>query len=127
MFKDYGDFHSMFVDIAPVGSRVTCDPPPADTDEDFICLAPQDVSEKLIAMGFKQDGSPQFYTGNDNGEFRSWRRGDTNLIVTPQSEFYELFLTATHLAKKFNLMDKQERIALFQAILYGVKYDNLAA
>lgn len=109
----------------PVGSRITCNPAPTDTDADFLCLDVGDCSETLKNLGFTQDGSPEFYTGNDNGGFRSFRKGDLNLIVTRDQTFFDLFLTATHLAKAFNLLQKDQRIALFQAVLYGVKYENL--
>ncbi|WP_181950862.1 hypothetical protein [Aurantiacibacter spongiae] len=84
-----------------------------------------DVSASMSEQGFTQDGSPEFYTGNDNGGFRSWRRGDLNIVTTTSSEFYDRFETATELAKRFNLLDKADRIALFQAVLYGVPWHNL--
>lgn len=109
----------------PVGSRVTCDPAPTDTDEDWLVLVREVPVEKLQEAGFSQEGSPEFYTGNDAGGFRSWRKGEINLITTQSDEFFRLFLTATYLAKRFNLLRKQDRIALFQAILYGVEVHNL--
>ena len=109
----------------PVGSRVTCDPAPTDTDEDWLVLVQEVPIERLQEAGFGQEGSPEFYTGNDAGGFRSWRKGEINLITTQSEEFYRLFLTATYLAKRFNLLRKQDRIALFQAILYGVEVHNL--
>ena len=113
--------------VEPVGSRVTCNPAPEDTDEDFLCHVPNSIidGELLSSMGFTQDGSPEFYTGNDNGGFRSYRRGDTNVIITESMKFFELFMTATTLAKQFNLLKKVDRIALFQGVLYGVKQHNL--
>ena len=109
----------------PVGSRVTCDPAPTDTDEDWLGLVREVPVEKLQEAGFSQEGSPEFYTGNDAGGFRSWRKGEINLITTQSDEFFRLFLTATYLAKRFNLLRKQDRIALFQAVLYGVEVHNL--
>lgn len=114
------------VAAAPVGSRVTCDPAPVDTDEDWLVQVAGNPEQAMLAAGFTQDGSPQFYTGNDAGGFRSWRLGDLNVVTTEDRCFYELFLTATALAKRFNLLDKADRIALFQAVLYGVHVDNLA-
>lgn len=108
-----------------VGSRVTCDPAPTDTDEDWLVLTCGLDSAEMQAAGFTQDGSPQFYTGNDNGGFRSWRRGDLNIITTESPEFFWKFVTATDLAKRFNLLAKADRIALFQAVLYGVRSENL--
>lgn len=111
----------------PTGSRVICDPPPNDTDEDFCVLVEDwdDARAYFEAVGFKLDGKPEFYTGNDNGGFRSYRKGDINLIATTDREFFELFRTATELARRFNLRRKSDRIALFQAVLYGVKANNL--
>jgi hypothetical protein len=108
-----------------VGSRVTCNPPPTDTDEDWLVLVFDRADDKLAEAGFTQDGSPEFYTGNDNGGFRSWRRGDLNIVTTESAEFFDRFTTATDLAKRFNLLRKADRIALFQAVLYGVHAENL--
>ena len=115
----------VLISVQPVGSRVTCDPSPTNTDEDWLVLVSEVPVEKLQAAGYGQEGSPEFYTGNDAGGFRSWRKGRINLITTQSDEFFRLFLTATYLAKRFNLLRKQDRIALFQAILYGVEVHNL--
>lgn len=111
--------------VEPVGSRITCTPAPTTTDEDWLMLTDSNPAGVLKSLGFVQDRGPGFYTGNDDGQFRSWRRGEMNIITTPDSQFYERFLTATHLATRFNLLDKQDRIALFQAVLYGVDVRNL--
>jgi hypothetical protein len=108
-----------------VGSRVTCSPPVMNTDEDFIVLTKERIDAPLMACGFRLDLGVEFYTGNDNGGFRSFRRGDVNLIVTQEVKFYDKFELATHLAMRFNLLRKEDRIALFQAILYNVEVDNL--
>ncbi len=125
------------ISIERVGSRVTCSPAPTDTDEDWLVLlkprakgvfenGPSDAPiTALRAIGFEMDGRTPFYTGNDAGGFRSWRRGEVNLIVTRDATFHELFLTATELARRFNLLEKADRIALFQAVLYGVSADRL--
>jgi hypothetical protein len=115
----------ILADAAPVGSRITCNPPPQDTDEDWLVLVYSDPEAALLEAGFTQDGSPEFYTGNDDGGFRSWRRDELNLVTTNEIQFYDRFMTATMLAKRFNLMDKGDRIALFQAVLYGVRVPNL--
>lgn len=111
--------------VEPVGSRITCSPAPTTTDEDWLMLTDSNPAGVLKSLGFVQDRGPRFYTGNDDGSFRSWRRGEMNIITTPYGQFYERFLTATHLATRFNLLDKQDRIALFQAVLYGVDARNL--
>lgn len=123
------DWQSAVLDVAPTGSRVICTPPPLDTDEDFVCFAPdQDTAtQKLKEMGFLVEGQPDFYTGNNRGNFLSFRRDDTNLIVTDSLEFFDLFRAATELAQRFNLTKKPDRIALFQVVLYGVRAENLEA
>ena len=111
--------------IRRVGSRVTCNPAPTDTDEDFLALVPFDVTSFMAQDGFTQEGEPQFYTGNDNGGFRSFRKGTMNIVTTESEEFFDRFMTATALAKRFNLLAKADRIALFQAVLYGVNAEDL--
>ena len=113
--------------FSAVGSRVTCDPAPTNTDEDYLVFisAEIDVDAALKDAGFLAEGTPEFYTGNDNGGFVSYRREDVNVITTADMDFYNLFLTATALAKRFNLLEKPDRIALFQAVLYGVNVHDL--
>ena len=111
--------------LEPMGSRVTCDPAPTGTDEDWLMLVRGDPQPRMAALGMDQDGSPEFYTGTDAGGFRSWRSGDLNVVTTRDEEFFNRFMTATHLARRFNLLVKADRIALFQAVLYGVRAANL--
>jgi hypothetical protein len=117
--------------IDAVGSRVTCNPAPTSTDEDWLILlrpprkGEPDAIALLVELGFRQDGSPEFYTGNDRGGFFSWRQDDLNLITTYDPQFYDLFMTATALAKRFNLLGKADRIALFQGVLYQVRAPQL--
>ena len=111
--------------LAPTGSRYICEPPPKDTDEDWILLTWEDPTSEMVEGGFSQDGSPGFYTGNDNGGFRSWRNGDLNLVTTQDEDFYKRFVSATEIAKRLNLTEKADRIALFQCCLYGVADHHL--
>jgi hypothetical protein len=104
--------------IQRVGSRVTCDPAPTDTDEDYLVYT-EDLSTLMgdcIEVGFTHEGS---YVGS---EFHSLRSGITNLIITTKKEFYDKFILATHVCKTLNVLDKQHRIVVFQAILYGKEY-----
>lgn len=101
----------------PVGSRVTCNPPPTNTDEDWLCYV-KDVDvfvELAIKMGY-------YITSEDDYEieyFTSMRKEDVNLIITQESEFFNKFICASNLAKRFNLLHKDDRIALFQGVLYA--------
>lgn len=106
----------------PVGSRYTCSPPPMNTDEDWLVFL-KDVAThlNLEIMGFTAEGDDRY---GDMENFRSYRRDDLNLIVTVKSDFYHSFLVATETAKRFNLLRKHDRIALFRAVLYQEIYDG---
>jgi hypothetical protein len=114
------------VSIEPCGSRVTCDPAPLDTDEDFLVeISPKetDVGEVVNCLGglhFHWEGGEHYQMAADT--FMSWRRGNVNLIVTANKRFADRHRTATWLCKRLNLLNKQDRIALFQAVLYGEQW-----
>lgn len=117
-------YTAYFVEYRFVGSRITCNPPPLDTDQDVLVLVNHNdvVCRKMLAAGFTKEGSnPTDLGGSVDKEsvFHSYRKGDMNYIVTGDRDFYERFSTATELARKYNLMAKADRIQLFQAVLYG--------
>ena len=109
--------------VVKVGSRVTCNPPPTDTDEDYIVYV-KDVSvavSGLLAMGFERSSTPEqieryMSMGSGIFSFTSLWFGDLNYIVTDDWLFFERFLTATHVCKALNLMRKEDRILVFGAI-----------
>jgi hypothetical protein len=107
-----------------VGSRVTCSPPPTETDIDYLAQV-RDLdlaSQYLSNNGYEQD-TGEVVKGTEyegiKDQFRSFRRGKVNIIITADERFYDLFMVATALAKRFNLLEKNDRIALFQGVLYG--------
>lgn len=104
------------IDITPTGSRVICNPPPLDTDKDFVVLIHGPVSEFIDDLtgnhGWESDTK---YPGSD---FTSLRRGKVNYIVTESEDFYKKFVLATKIAKSLNLTDKKDRVTLFQGVLY---------
>jgi hypothetical protein len=108
----------------PVGSRVTCNPAPTDTDEDFLVLIDverfSEFYQLLMVEGYELGGSvPLNEKHLDKDDcFSSFTLGDTNLIVTASEVFFDRFMLATAEAKEKNLLEKSERIALFQSILY---------
>lgn len=121
------DWREWFVqngaDITPVGSRVTCDPPVMDTDEDYLILTTEKVLQKWLAeslsLGFDLDDRSKHYRVEDN-DFNSWRGSENiNLIVTASRCFYDRFVCASSIAKELNLHSKADRIMLFQGVLYG--------
>ena len=110
---------SRYVDAwALTGSRVMCDPPPDNTDQDVVVLVSCDPIElqQVLGVGWEMEGSC-----NNSTEFFSYRSadGEYNLITTSKQSFYDKFVAATSLARDRNLLDKKDRIALFRQILYG--------
>lgn len=115
--------------IEPCGSRVTCNPPPVDTDEDYLVQIRDDretvgrVVNELSRAGFKWEGNEHYQDAA--GDFMSWRsEANINLIVTANPEFARRHRTATALCKRMNLMAKNDRISLFQAVLYGNEWNG---
>lgn len=107
--------------VVACGSRITCSPPPENTDHDFLVHVdaadlPEIVSQ-LTSMGFHWEGNEHYQDAGTNG-FMSWRKDDQNLIVTANPEFALQHQLATALCKKLNLMFKPDRIAVFEALLY---------
>lgn len=110
--------------VVPVGSRATCSPPPTDTDEDYLVLVKdrQAAVAALKAIGFEYSADPEVVAryeimGETSGwAFTSLFFGEINYIVTESKFFFERFLTATYICKRLNLLDKEDRIAVFEAI-----------
>ena len=113
------------VEITHVGSRVTCNPAPTDTDDDWLVLIDNhnrmsEIDAKLKEAGFEIGGSV-FRSGSRNEQdfFWSYTKGELNLIIVGTVDFYIKFIHSTKLCTKLNLLNKEDRITLFQYILYG--------
>lgn len=102
-----------------VGSRVTCSPPPTDTDEDWIVLdLSKSVAKYLEDKGW--DNCDQFDEYDDpDTDATIFRADHVNVICLHSTDQYNKFILATRLSKQFNLMRKVDRIALFDAVRYG--------
>ena len=115
----------------PTGSRFVCDPPVLDTDDDWVILVENLEYAKYKAarlswyyadMGYyRADGSCE-----ELAPFVSMRhsKDNSNYIFTDDAEFYDRYVAATLLAKKYNLLNKADRIQLFHAVLYGEYIDT---
>lgn len=99
----------------PTGSRYICNPPPTDTDNDTVFLVNgfYDYASILANDGWEDCGEYDDTTGN----FRAFRKGDQNYIVTENDTFFERYVVATEGAKALNLLNKDDRINLFRAIV----------
>lgn len=96
------------------GSRYICNPAPKDTDDDTVFLVNgyHDWVQILLDDGWEDCGKE--YPGG--AEFRAFRKGEENYIVTEDAEFYVSYLKATEGARALNLLNKEDRIKLFQAV-----------
>lgn len=105
-----------------VGSRFTCSPAPVGTDCDVLVFTntSQQFFDAAQEEGWVFDGDEEYGNQLGDGEsgFKSYRSGDVNLIVTQDYGFFFAFWAATTVAKRLNLQNKDDRIALFQAVLY---------
>lgn len=126
--------------IAHTGSREICNPPPMDTDDDWLVLiAPEDKEDFLsffeigtISEGDRIQGPSGWEIGGseppgEESEFKSLKKGEFNIIMTTDPSYFKYFEAATTVAKKLNLLDKRDRIMLFAAVMQGTKYEELLA
>ena len=110
----------------PVGSRVTCSIFSSRADIDWLVLVEGGGFEILLSNRLKRLGwltKTNEYTSSSPTNFgvifKSFRLGEHNLIITESPSFHKKFLLASSVAKKLDLLVKEDRVALFQAILYG--------
>ncbi len=120
-------YSDLYLRVCHTGSRVICDPAPQDTDDDYILLCTDDNSKQLInklfddhyALGgsVEQVLNVQGIIRNPSA-FQSYKHPATkvNLLVTSDPNFFWSFVRATALAKKLNLLKKEDRITLFEAV-----------
>lgn len=109
----------------PVGSRVTCDPPPTDTDEDFIAYMEEEETVYALLVPLQENGWEMGGSAVGNGGvgdggagdgWYSFRKGNQNLILVYKRPIYDSFMAATAIAKRLNLLRKEDRVALFQEL-----------
>jgi hypothetical protein len=93
-----------------------------NTDDDYLVELPWSfwgyghIHSLLDEAGFRKDGKEY---GGRKGQFESWRRNEVNLILTADQKFAAKHRAATHVCKSLNLLDKGDRVRVFQAVLYG--------
>lgn len=111
--------------IVPVGSQVTCNPPPPldNSDIDFLCLC-NDV-EAMLELEDELELSEWKYCSGEGyeqmpGDFNAWRKDidgkNYNLILTTNNQFFDDFMDATKSCKALNLLDKKARCAEFARV-----------
>lgn len=106
--------------ICPSGSRVICDPPVLDTDDDKFVLVDRLPSKaRMEADGWELCGSEEYI---QHGRLVAYRRGDQNRIFVTSAEYYVRIYAATLLAKEMNLREKKDRVALFATVVDGKSF-----
>jgi hypothetical protein len=109
------EFKDCVLKSHPTGSRYICNPPVMDTDNDTVILVNgyYDWDEMLYNEGWEDCGTD--YDSMD-GDFRAYRKGEENYIVTEDEDFFFSYVKATEGAKALNLLNKEDRIKLFAAV-----------
>lgn len=108
------------------GSRVTVTPPVTDTDDDYVLLIEdyrdeafrQSIENVMTANGWTLGGSKALNNSGFN-KFQSWKKGDLNIILTRDEEWFNKMRCATLLCIELNLKEKSQRIRVFEAVVYG--------
>lgn len=110
----------------PTGSRYICHPPVMDTDEDWVVLCEDLLVFTAAAqrLGWYDQSReywryPEDRDNFDAPQFASLRHGTINYIATDDPAYYDKYVGATELAKKYNLLSKVDRIQLFRLVLDG--------
>lgn len=106
--------------IRPTGSRYVCNPPVLTTDVDFLVFSEKSIHGRLLSVGYKEALWIN-YSWVDDKNFISWRKGNTNLIVTSSLKYAEAFDTATYLCKKHNIRWKLDRAILHEGLRGNLK------
>ncbi len=113
----------LFLCTTQVGSTVTCNPPVENTDTDFLILIKEENKKTVHSLLEQSDwyhayGTYRPSTGEER-PFRAYRKGKINYIITWDEDYHRRFLEASDLAKRFNLLNKADRVDLFNLALYG--------
>lgn len=99
----------------PTGSNYICNPPVTNTDIDqmFLVYDLYRAAEELDLLGWKECRT------KNNNEYPTdvmlaFRLGVNNALLTDNEEYFNNFYKATEEAKRRNLLNKADRIALFE-------------
>lgn len=99
----------------PTGSSYICNPPVTwtDIDEMFYVYDLVETEQELLKDGWKKCGIAEYAIGT----WAAYRKGINNALVTSNKTHYDKFEAATELAKKRNLLNKEDRIKLFNTVV----------
>lgn len=96
---------------SPCGSRVTCNPPPLNTDEDWLIFWDEATGKEEVVSNLMQ------WLEDEDWEWD----GNSDHYQQVLDEGFLLFV-----CQRMNVMDKDHRVMIFQAVLYGTCMDRKA-
>lgn len=107
---DYSPF------CAPTGSRVICNPPVLNTDNDWLVYVP--ASLRYNAINFLEDNGATHSEEQDSyPDGVCFRYGDINPILIWDYKIFYRWVATTYWAAKLNLQDKELRTSVFAALV----------
>jgi hypothetical protein len=104
------------VSFQETGSNYICNPPVINTDIDYIVLV-NDLEKAHTTLIKYWDYTSLEYEEMAGDNFKCYRTGQYNLIVTQDVQWYLRFSAATEYCKKKNVLKKEERIMYFELII----------
>lgn len=108
-------------EIYCVGSRTIQQGFTDESDYDFLVFKAKPLPEVMEDLGYNLEKGSAHYEPSE-GQFNSWRKGSVNIILTKDNLFKLKFLLANNTAKALRLVKREERVRLFQKVLYGVEH-----
>lgn len=101
----------------PVGSRYILPIAPVESDLDILVLTSdlELVALRLTAAGFEREGGEHY----PESEFRSYRKGDVNFIITEDPVFFDKFKVAAEVCRYLRLSSRDQRINVHNIIIRG--------
>ena len=103
----------------PTGSNYICNPPVTNTDVDEMFLVDdlQEVNFQLTGLGWTKCGLEEETYQDKPSHWAAYRKENMNALLTTNLKYFMDFFKATEEAKHLNLLNKEDRVALFQKIL----------
>ena len=103
----------------PTGSSYICNPPVTNTDVDEMFLVDdlQEVNFQLTGLGWTKCGLEEETYQDKPSHWAAYRKENMNALLTTDLKYFMDFFKATEEAKHLNLLNREDRVALFQKIL----------
>lgn len=105
----------LYIATFPTGSHYICNPPVTNTDIDqmFLVHNLESVHDYLMLSNWEVCGKEQYPVE----QWAAYRKGINNALITDEPSYFLKFHKATELAKERNLLNKEDRIKLFDEIM----------